>query len=88
MTINQFIRENRKGHFAPDVVCKDGFRMSVQAGGGHRCTWLFGSLCSAEVAFPSRDEPLLDRHMDADGVAGWTPVEVIDAIIEKHGGLA
>ena len=72
-----------------DVVCADGFFMSVQASRTHYCRPRsdFGPWSSVEVGYPSVPESLLDDYMQQDGIAGWVPVAVVRAIIEKHGGL-
>jgi hypothetical protein len=87
----------RKLFYAPvkPVQCKDGFRMSVQAG-----EYLYSSPREAaawpytafEVGFPSEAEPLLmeyaeDPDRPTDTVYGYVPANVIEAVIAKHGGL-
>lgn len=67
------MRENR-----PEAICADGFKMSIQASEDH--------YVSVEVGFPSPSEPLLDEYGD-DGVYGYVPLTVVDAIIAKHGGI-
>ena len=75
------------------IHCNDGFSMSVQASAHHRCkprtNW--GPYTEMEVAFPSTKEPLLLEFCDDPS---WTPdvftnvpVEVINQIIAKHGGI-
>jgi hypothetical protein len=97
--INKYIQENRS--FGPtrqvkEIVCSDGFRMSVQAG-----PTLYSSprdwadhYEEVEVGFPSQVEvrlmPFIDeRNADpTNTVYGWVPVETINQIVEDHGGLA
>lgn len=71
------MRENR-----PEAICADGFKMSIQASDEHYCQ----NYVSVEVGFPSPSEPLLDEYGD-DGVYGYVPLTVVDAIIAKHGGI-
>ena len=103
MKINEFIQKYRTvkkivpgitSSFCPHVICKDGFKMSVQAG---------QSLYSepkddadhykeAEVGYPSKEEHLLtnyaeDREDLCGTVYGYVPCSVIDKVIEKHGGI-
>lgn len=76
------MRENR-----PEATCADGFKMSIQASEDHYCQKDDeGSYVSVEVGFPSPPEPLLDEYGD-DGVYGYVPLTVVDAIIAKHGGI-
>ena len=76
--------------------CADGFTMSVQASERHYCEPRndHGPYTKLEVAFPSTVEPLLLPFQDSAGykdptedVYGWVPTEVIDEVIEGHGGL-
>lgn len=76
------------------ITCADGFQFSVQASSGHYCTPRddIGPWTHLEVGYPSeREETLMPFAEDADNptetVYGWVPAEVIDAIIEKHGGI-
>lgn len=79
----------------PSMRCKDGFAMSVQASALHYCSpretaaWPYSQF---EVGYPSVEEPLLmgyaeDRDRPTDTVYAWVPREVIEAVIDKHGGL-
>ena len=75
-------------HTRPAIKCKDGFTMSVQ---DHEFAYAtFGS--TSEIGFPSEEEPLLDGYAedpsDPTGtVYPHVPNELIDKIIDKHGGL-
>lgn len=76
------MRENR-----PEAICADGFKMSIQASDEHYCQKTNdGSYASVEIGFPSSSESLLDDYGD-DGVYGYVPLTVVDAIIAKHGGI-
>ena len=69
------MRENR-----PEAICADGSE-------DHYCQKDDeGSYVSVEVGFPSPPEPLPDEYGD-DGVYGYVPLTVVDAIIAKHGGI-
>ena len=79
----------------PNIICVDGFRMSVQASESHYCTprKTAAIYTHVEVGYPSMAEELLLPYAeipeDPTGtVYGWVPVEVVDSIIEKHGGIA
>jgi hypothetical protein len=75
----------------PEIRCIDGFTMSVQASKGHYCSPRLDlpyGFTSVEVGYPSEAEELLLPFADGDsGVYGWVPVEVVEQVIEKHGGL-
>jgi hypothetical protein len=82
----------------PHLICVDGFEMSVQA--GHS---LYSSpkdisdyYTEVEVGFPSEAEELLFDYAEnryenepsyTDTVYPYVPVEVVDNIINKHGGI-
>jgi hypothetical protein len=93
--INDYIRKNRKGYMLSPVICKDGFQMSVQVSKRHYCTPRIDGAefyIRVEVGYPNRPEPLLyefavDDERPETGVYGYVPVEVVNAVIEKHGGL-
>jgi len=81
------------GHFFPEIVCKDGFMMSVQAGK----SWYSYPKDTApaldlyshvEVGYPSMKDELLEPYLDCEGspVYGYVPLEVVREIIRKHGG--
>jgi hypothetical protein len=85
---------------AKRVVCKDGFRMSVQAGPGNYCKprpsyeedKKFINYTEVEIGFPSEQEDLImeyceDPSIPTDTVYGYVPVEVVEQVIRKHGGL-
>ncbi len=88
------------GFFAPRIVCKDGFSVSVQAGmtmhsnpreNGHEAYKEY------ELGWPSKHEKLLDEYSDGwweEGPEDWTkmayayvPKKVVNRIIRKHGGI-
>ena len=74
----------------PEAVCADGFKMSIQASDGHYCRKNNdGSYASVEIGFPSAFEILLDDYADDcnDAIFGYVPLNVVDAIIAKHGGI-
>ncbi len=79
----------------PVLVCADGFKMSVQASRTHYCTPCdnVGPYTHVEVGYPSAVEPLLMPHIDrpdhdpTDTVYGWVPLDVVAAVVAKHGGL-
>jgi hypothetical protein len=82
----------------PRIVCADGFSLSVQA--RHVCYCeprgdFEPQYYSVEVGYPSSKDDLLMPYAeggpDCDGtdtVYGYVPVDVVAAVIEKHGGIA
>lgn len=95
MSINEFLKQPRKGHVLPALVCADGLKMSVQASGGHYCTPRTTDAdyySAVEVGYPNRVIPELlpfaeEIHSPMDTVYGYVPVRVVDYVIEKAGGI-
>ena len=83
---------------APRVKCQDGFSMSVQVGEYAYCLPRENNAYTytqVEVGYPSEREELLDEWVErwddnepdwTRSVYGYVPIEVVDKIIEKHGG--
>ena len=98
MDINEYMRCHRSGiiSLARRVSCADGFTMSVQASQYTYCTPRFDNAAHyshVEIGFPSEQEPDImewaESPEDPTGsVYGWVPVEVVEAVIAKHGGYA
>lgn len=95
--LNNSIVESVSGFITRDwVKCKDGFEVSVQASRNHYCIPRDGNgvYTHVEMGFPSEymgeefqkyaEEP--DRPTET--VYSCVPVEMIDRLIESHGGLA
>ena len=103
MKINEFIQKYRKvkklipgmtSSHTPHVICKDGFKMSVQAGQSLYSDPkdVTDSYEAAEVGYPSTEESLLTSYAEDEEnlcgtVYGYVPCSIIDAVIEKHGGI-
>ena len=99
MKINEYLEMTREEYsdlvdfemlrIRPRIVCADGFDVSVQASDGHYCSPRLnvGPYSSVEVGYPSSPIPEMDEY-DAGGVFGHVPVEVVDAVLEQHGGIA
>ena len=78
----------------PVVVCNDGFSMSVQGGYGnysHPKDSSEGIYKSMEIGFPSNDESLIYQYAECknytETVYAYVPINVIEAVILKHGGI-
>ena len=103
MKINEFIQKYRivkrlvpgmTRSITPHVICKDGFKMSVQAGQSLYSTPkdVAEDYEEAEVGCPSTEETLLTTYAEdndnlCDTVYGYVPCSIIDEVIEKHGGI-
>ena len=79
----------------PHIFCKDGFKMSVQAGDSLYCTPRTNlesrEYETCEVGFPNQREELLmpyaeDPETPTETVYGCVPVTLVEQIVEKHGG--
>lgn len=87
---NIVIQDNR-----PQLVCKDGFKISVQASKYHYCSpRVDGDVIyeAVELGYPNmEDELIADFAEDPEDltktVYGYVPVEVVNQLIEKHGGI-
>ena len=79
----------------PRVECKDGFVISVQANKYAYCTPKINGPCTyekVELGFPNRKDELILKYAEDEfnptaTVYGWVPVEVVNELIEKHGGI-
>lgn len=92
--IKETFKENNGYCFRPVIVCNDGFKMSVQGYSGHYCrprttqNWYL----ELEIGFPSQEESLIMPYAESSEnptqtVYGWVPIEIIDEVIIKHGGI-
>ena len=78
-----------------EVVCADGFKMSVQAHDGAYCEPREDdqeNYTLVEIGFPSAEEPLIMPWCESpdeptDTVYGYVPVGVVTNVIVKHGGM-
>ena len=79
----------------PRIYCKDGFSISVQGGTEfHYCSPRrhCNQYIEVELGFPSAVDPLLEDYAedpsDPTGtVYGYVPIEVVESLVEKHGGM-
>jgi len=94
--INKIVKSHRiDTHQVRRIFCPDGFTMSVQASHYTYCSPRYDNeeeYSAFEVGFPSEKEDLLmeyaeDPDRPTDTVYGWVPAEVLDRVIEKHGGV-
>lgn len=97
MTINEFFRKHGNGkeyQLFPRITCTDGFSLSVQAGEGKYSAprHMSKHFSQVEVGFPSaKEDDLMEWAETPDAptetVYGYVPVETVDAVIAKHGGM-
>lgn len=99
MDINEYVRNNRffykaRGEITPRLLCKDGFSMSVQASAFHYCSpreSFLPEYSSFEVGYPSEPDRMLTPFADGEEltetVYPYVPVEVVNAVLARHGGI-
>ena len=78
----------------PRLFCNDGFSISVQASKFHYCRpRLDGPQDdeAVELGYPSDEDELINDYAESDNytktVYGYVPIEVVERLIEKHGGI-
>lgn len=76
------------------ITCADGLSFSAQASKFHYCTPRnsIGPWTAVEIGFPSQRVgefmEYADDPDDATGtVYGYVPVEAVEAVIDRHGGI-
>ena len=96
MTINEFLQKTNYFGYGcrPRVRCKDGFSVSVQASQYHYCRPRIDSAEKyekVELGYPSAADELITDYAEdrtyTDTVYDYVPVEIVDKLIEKHGGI-
>jgi hypothetical protein len=78
-----------------EVVCADGFSMSVQASETHYCSPREDGAekyTAVEVGYPCLPEPLLtylaeDQDAPTMTVYPFVPAQLVALVIAKHGGM-
>ena len=86
----------------PQIVCSDGFEMSVQVGFSLYSTpkKVAKRYTAGEIGFPSEYEPLIEEYAETfykddgedvtdytDTVYPYVPVKIVDKVLKKHGGI-
>lgn len=103
MTTREFLKEtfqlDPSGHYVmvrPRVVCADGFSVSIQASSftysNPRLNVAEG-FTEVELGFPSEPDDLIRDYAEdwsepTNTVYGYVPVEIVDKLLEKHGGIS
>lgn len=74
----------------PEIVCWDGFKLSVQASSHHYCSpridGFGGHYKTVELRCRESDVDL-DALKDDDGICSCVPISTVDAVIKRHGGI-
>ena len=83
----------------PQIVCVDGFTMSVQVGFSLYSTpkKVAKRYSAVEIGFPSDHEPLIEEFAETfhqedekdytDCVYPYVPVKIVNKVLKKHGGI-
>ena len=84
----------------PQIVCVDGFKMSVQVGFSLYSTpkKVAKRYSAVEIGFPSEDEPLIEEYAESyydpdvdfkytEPVYPYVPVKIVNKVLKKHGGI-
>ncbi len=89
--------KNKYVNLRPRLICADGFSLSVQASATHYCIPRVneegGIYVEVEIGYPSVEEENLMPYIDGNAneptksVYGYVPIEIVDTIIAKHGGI-
>lgn len=98
MNLAEFIeatyRRDQEIYVRPWIVCRDGFTMSVQGSYYHYSFPRENSdfFTKVEVGFPSEEVPEFmkfaeDASEPTKTVYGWIPVEIVQRVIDQHGGI-
>ena len=79
---------------SPRITCNDGFSVSVQAGRANYCSPRdnAGDWNKFELGYPSEADDLIQEYAEEPNnptqtVYGWVPMNVVVALLEKHGGF-
>ena len=81
---------------SPRIHCMDGTSFSIQASKFTYCAPRsnYGPWSAVELGYPSKHFLLLEQYKDADdetaqvdSVFGYVPIEIVEAIIKKCGGI-
>lgn len=88
---------NTKPFHLPRVYCNDGFSISIQMDNGHYCgsengIRKFGiDWKLVEWGYPSQpidgEKYMCEDAETINGVGGYVPVELMEELIEEHGGI-
>lgn len=78
----------------PRAICKDGYSISIQAGYFYYSNpRKDGSdyYYEVELGFPNMEDDIIKAYAEDEDymhtVYGYVPVEIVDKLLEKHGGI-
>ena len=78
----------------PSIVCKDGFKVSVQVGSSHYCSprSVDGPWYQVELGFPNKVvqewmDYIEDYDQPLDTVYAYVPIQLVIDAFESHGGI-
>lgn len=98
-TFEELERDYNNNYFyVPRICCNDGFSISIQVNNGNYCasengTRQFGfNWVEVEWGFPSEEIDAVKYNAEDEGnttntVGGYVDINLIDELIEEHGGL-
>lgn len=94
MNVATYLKETTGNRVRSRIECADGFSLSVQASEMHYCSprQNEGPWDSVELGFPSEVEEMLLDYAESpeaptETVYGHVPLELVEALVEKHGGI-
>lgn len=103
--VNDYLKRTRNTHTygdgyilerpRPHVICKDGFRISVQASEFHYCSPRINGADmyeTVELGYPNDEDVLIIDYAEdpsdlTETVYGFVPIELVNELVEKHGGI-
>lgn len=94
MTVKEWLlhtfEENEFPRPRPRAKCKDRFSISIQANEYVYClpreTLASGEYSALELGYASKHEELLEEYREG-AIYPYVPMEVVEKVIEKHGGI-
>lgn len=98
MTVQEYLNKTRKFmpfRIRPRIHCADGFEISVQASAAHYC--IPGEdnaefYKKVELGSPNLKDDLIIEYAEIPDeptktVYGFVPIELVEKLIQKHGGI-
>lgn len=98
MTVQKYLNKTRnftENRIRPYIHCPDGFEISVQASAVHYCIPRKDNAEfyeAVELGFPNlKDDSIIEYAETPDKptetVYGCVPIELVEKLIQKHGGI-
>lgn len=88
------VYNDRSFPLAKRITCADGFSLSVQATHGAYCSprQNIGPWYEVEVGFPSAEPTSIlsyaeQKEKPTETVYGYVPIDLVEALIDEHGGM-